>query len=53
MNTIHVGNIVLHTLSNLYYKCENMKHERWMNWNHYYIVADPKDIPAGYFDKNS
>lgn len=49
---IFPGVIVLHTLSGLYYKCEDAKQARWMNMNAFYQVADTNKIPAGYFDKH-
>lgn len=33
---IRVGDIVFHQLSKLLFKCENKKHERWMNMNRFY-----------------
>lgn len=45
------GDIVLHSLSGLYYECENNKQARWMNMNPFYVVASKQDIPAGYFNK--
>lgn len=48
---IHVNDIVLHTISQLYYICENKKQERWMNMNPFYVLAD-KVIPESYFKKN-
>jgi hypothetical protein len=48
---IQVGDIVLHELSGLYYRCENQKHQRWMNENPFYKLM-PKDIvPDSYFFK--
>lgn len=48
---IKVNDIVLHTLSKLYFICENKKMERWMNMNPYYELM-PKDIvPPSYFKK--
>lgn len=49
---IKKGDIVLHILSGLYYRCENNKHERWMNENPYYKVVTQNSIPESYF-KNS
>ncbi len=46
---IVVGDIVLHTLSGLYYKCENNKHQRWMNENPYYELQDKNVVPPTYF----
>ena len=48
---IQVGDIVLHTLSKLYYICENKKQERWMNMNSYYIQANNISLPSTYFKK--
>mgnify|MGYP001585026358 CR=1 FL=1 len=48
---IKVGDIVLHTLSKLYFKCENKKHQRWMNMNPFYMLAEKDKVPMGYFDK--
>lgn len=45
------GDVVLHTLSGLYYECENNKQARWMNMNPYYVIASKQDIPVGYFYK--
>jgi hypothetical protein len=42
--TIRVGDIVFHQLSKLLFKCENKKHERWMNMNPYYIKTKLKTI---------
>lgn len=50
---ILVNDIVLHTLSKLYFKCENKKMMRWMNMNHYYVKVDSAEVPKGYFDKQS
>ena len=41
---IRVGDIVFHQLSKLLFKCENKKHERWMNMNTYYIKTNLKTI---------
>jgi hypothetical protein len=48
---IKVGDIVLHKLSGLYFYCENKKHEKWMNWNHYYVVVPKDSISPEYFKK--
>jgi hypothetical protein len=49
---IKKGDIVLHTLSGLYYKCENKKMEVWMNMNPYYELAPPGLVlPPLYFKK--
>ena len=41
---IRVGDIVYHQLSKLLFKCENKKHERWMNMNQFYEKTDLKEI---------
>jgi hypothetical protein len=41
---IRVGDIVYHQLSKLLFKCENKKHERWMNMNPFYIKTNLKII---------
>lgn len=46
------GDVVLHSLSGLYYECENNKQAIWMNMNPYYLVASKQDVPDGYFSKN-
>jgi hypothetical protein len=48
---IKVKDIVLHTLSGLYFICENGKHERWMNMNHFYKKVSASDVPKDYFTK--
>jgi len=50
---IRVGDMVLHKLSQLYFICENKKHERWMNMNSFYVLV-PQDVilPPNYFKKN-
>lgn len=48
---IRVNDIVLHTLSKLYYICENKKQERWMNMNPYYVLQDRDVVPRSYFEK--
>jgi hypothetical protein len=48
---IHVGDIVLHKLSKLYFICENRKHEQWMNMNPYYVQANDVSLPPTYFKK--
>ncbi len=50
---IQLGDIVLHTISGLYYRCENSKMERWMNMNPYYQVASESDVPESYFKKHA
>lgn len=41
---IRVGDIVYHQLSKLLFKCENKKHERWMNMNPFYTKTNLKTI---------
>jgi hypothetical protein len=48
---IKVGDIVLHTISGLYYKCENNKQQRWMNMSTFYKVANDIILPPNYFIK--
>lgn len=48
---IQKGDIVLHTLSNLYFICENNKMSRWMNMNNFYIKVD-NVTTKDYFKKN-
>lgn len=51
---IKVGDIVLHKLSQLYFICENKKHERWMNMNPFYVSVSPDLIlPSNYFKKTT
>lgn len=49
---IKVKDIVLHTLSGLYYHCENNKQEKWMNQNTYYKLVPKGSVPESYFYKN-
>ena len=49
---IKVGDIVLHSLSGLYFRCENKKQERWMNMNEFYSTVPKDSVPKSYFDKN-
>lgn len=49
---IKKGDTVIHTISNLYFICENEKHVTWMNMNPYYQLVDKSIVPEGYFDKN-
>ena len=47
---IRVNDVVLHIPSGLYYKCENTKHERWMNDPlAFYKIASIHDVSDGYF----
>lgn len=49
--SIKVKDVVLHTPSGLYYRCENTKQERWMNDPlSFYVLASEKDVPEGYFN---
>lgn len=48
---IRVNDIVLHTLSKLYYICENKKQERWMSMNPFYVLQDRGVVPRSYFEK--
>lgn len=48
---IRVNDIVFHQLSKLYFRCENIKMERWMNWNPFYVKVNPAEVPHGYFNK--
>jgi len=41
---IRVGDIVFHQLSKLLFRCENLKHERWMNMNPFYQKTNLKKI---------
>jgi hypothetical protein len=49
---IKKGDIVLHTLSGLYYICENQKQERWMNMNPFYTLVPKGSVDMKYFEKN-
>lgn len=46
---ILVGDIVYHQLSKLLFRCENKKHERWMNMNPFYIKTSLKEINYDHF----
>lgn len=50
--TISKGDLVLHTLSNLYFICENNQQARWMNSNPYYQSVPSDAVPASYHAKN-
>lgn len=50
MNIIK-GDIVYHKLSKLLFRCENKKHERWMNMNQFYQKTNLKTIDYEQFDK--
>ena len=52
MEGIKKGDIVLHELSGLYYRCENNQQARWMNMNPYYKLMPNDIVPASYFKKN-
>jgi len=46
------GDVVLHTLSNLYFICENDQQARWMNLPFAFYIPVPADVvPKSYFDK--
>lgn len=49
---IKKGDTVYHSLSGLYYICENKKHEKWMNENKYYSKSMIK-LPEDYHKKNN
>jgi len=52
MEGIKKGDIVLHELSGLYYRCEDNKQARWMNMNLYYKFVPPECAPPpSYFKK--
>jgi len=51
-NLIVKGDVALHTLSKLYFICENNKMARWMNMNHFYQLVDKESVPRSYFYKN-
>lgn len=54
MKNIGVRDIVLHTISGLYYKCENYKQAKWMNdESSFYVKCNRKDIPTDYFNKRT
>lgn len=50
---IKVSNVVFHSLSGLYYQCENKKQEIWMNANPYYTLAVNVNLPEFYFINSS
>lgn len=50
---IQVGDIVYHQLSRLLFRCENKKHQRWMNMNHFYVKTNLKTIDYEQFEKSS
>ena len=49
---IEKGDIVLHTPSGLYYRCEDNKQSRWMVYSGFYLKQKPDVVPASYFFKN-
>ena len=54
MKGIIVRDIVIHTISGLYYKCENNKQERWMNDPlSFYEKYNYLNIPTEYFNKKT
>lgn len=48
---IKKGDMVFHSLSFLYYICENNQQARWMNENKYYIQCNNVIVPFYYFLK--
>jgi hypothetical protein len=52
-NKIKKGDIVYHQLSKLLFRCENTKHERWMNMNTYYVKTDLKTIDYEQWERTS
>jgi len=52
LSMIKIGDIVLHTLSGNYYRCENKKMEKWMNMNPYYVLVPRDSVPDSYFKKD-
>lgn len=48
---IQVGDIVFHQLSKLLFKCENKKHERWMNMNQFYKKTSLKTIDYSQYEQ--
>ena len=49
MSKITKGDVVLHTLSGLFYRCENQKHEKWMNESPFYRLVPKDSVPESYF----
>ena len=49
---IKKGDNVYHSLSGLYYICENKKDVKWMNENKYYSKSIVK-LPEDYHKKNN
>lgn len=47
---IKIGDILYHILSKLLFRCENKKHERWMNINPFYQKTDLKEIDYNKFE---
>lgn len=45
------GDIVYHQLSGLLFRCENSKHEKWMNLNRFYIRTHLKEINYDQWEK--
>jgi hypothetical protein len=45
------GDVVLHTISGLYYICENTKQERWMAMIGFYKLVSKDSVPTSYFSK--
>lgn len=50
--TIYKGDLVLHTLSKLYFICENNQQAKWMNMNRYYQWVPSDTVPKSYHAKN-
>ena len=48
---IQIGDIVYHKLSKLLFKCENNKHQRWMNMNPFYVKTTLKEIDYAKFEE--
>lgn len=49
---IKVRDTVYHSLSKLYFICENKKQEKWMNENKYYSKSNI-ELPNNYHKKNN
>lgn len=48
---IKVKDIVQHTLSGLFFICENNKQEKWMNQNPFYKLVPKGSVDKSYFQK--
>lgn len=53
MEKIKKNDVVYHVPSGLYYRCENGKHEKWMNSHPAYKKVSINEVPFGYFEKTS